>query len=222
MLYTWLLFTCSLIAFNGFIKSLATKFPQLTMQLVATADKKWALVQGKIDLDSLSQSPFHNPRMIVTCENDGDFSYSFEANFVSIHHGQLPRDKECFNKLIASLLPGSGYSLCKGLPSELSTAMAFDTKKIRKWGFPFHRLDHQDCPMWFCSISALERCECCSQLMYYVRRQGQKRQSVTPKQKATRVQPSSHFPLKYLSPDSLKLRRDNASKEHKSVQRKVS
>ena len=160
--------------------------------------------------------------MIVTCENEIDVSFSFEVNFISVQHGQLPGDKECFDKVIASLLPGSCYYLCKGLPSDFSTMMAFDTKKMRKWGFPFHRLDHQDCPMWFFCTSAQERCECCTKLMYYIRMEGKKRQSLTPVQKASRVQPSSHCPMKYLSPNSLKLRRGNASKERKSMQRKVS
>ena len=62
----------------------------------------------------------------------------------------------------------------------------------------------------------------CTKLMYYIRREGKKCQSLTPVQKASRVQPSSHCPMKYLSPKNLKLRRGNASKERKSMQRKVS
>ena len=98
---------CSLTAFDGFVTNIAASFPQLTVQLVTSADKKWAIIHGKIDIDSLSQSPCHNPRMIVTCENEVDVSFSFEVNFISVQHGQLPGDKEFFDKVIASLLPGS-------------------------------------------------------------------------------------------------------------------
>ena len=77
---------CSLTAFDGFVTNLAASFPQLTVQLVTSADKKWAILHGKIDINSLSQSPCHNPRMIVTCENEIDVSFSFEVNFTSVYN----------------------------------------------------------------------------------------------------------------------------------------
>ena len=64
-------------------------------------------------------------------------------------------------------------------------------------------------------------CKFCANLMYYIRREGKKRQSLTSEQKATRVQPSSHFPMKYLSSASQQERRSSLSKERKSLKRQV-
>lgn len=119
--------------------------------------------------------------------------------------GQLPEDNMHFHELLQTLLPGSGYFLCQGLPSDLASMMTYDTKSARRWGLPFGRVDHQECPLWVKAVSSStssrgqpQRCEKCMNLMYYARREA-KRRSVSIEQEANRVLPSSHCPLKYLS-----------------------
>ena len=66
-----------------------------------------------------------------------------------------------------------------------------------------------------------QKCKLCTNLMYYRRREGKKRESVTSEQKAARVQSSSHFPMKYLSPASQEERRSSLGKERKSLKQQV-
>ena len=118
--------------------------------------------------------------------------------------------------------------MCQGLPSQVSSQMTFKTKSARFWGIPFGRVDHRDCPLWFVAVSAtglssvrVHRCDKCSNLMYYLQREANKRKSITPEHKAARVLASSHFPIKYLSPASLQQRKRLISLERKALKQKV-
>lgn len=150
--------------------------------------------------------------MTLSSENKTTVNFKFEVLFVVIVNAVLPDDQNRFDELVNFMSPESGYYVCQGIPYSMSTMMAFQTKSVHKWDFPFQRLGHKDCIMWLRSTatsSSPQRCKFCANLMYYIRREGKKRQSVTFEQRATRVQPSSHFPMKYLSPASQQERRSS-------------
>ena len=175
-------------------------------------------------MESSIDLPVYSSRMIITVSAEDTVSFKFEAMFVIIANGVLPADRDRFHELVRSLCPESGYFLCEGIPYEMATLMDFQTKSMRKWDFPFQRLDHKNCDMWMCSTSltsTTRRCKCCSNLMYYIKREGKKQQAVTAEEKAARVRPSSHFPIKYLSPANQEERRNSIVKEKKSLQRQV-
>ena len=121
------------------------------------------------------------------------------------------------------LLPNSGYIICQGLPSDLVSAMSYDTEKLRKWGLPFNRLDHEECLMWFRlgDSQKSQRCERCSYLTYYLTRKIKQQSLITTEQKEARVLASSHFPMKYLSPASLKQRKAHIINEKRFLKKKV-
>ena len=166
--------------------------------------------------------------MIICSESKTTVTFKFEVLFVAIVTEVLPDDQNRFDELISSMCPDSRYFMCQGIPHNMSTMMAFQTNSLRSWDLPFQRLDHKDCIMWLKSTSSSasaktppQRCKGCTNLMYYIRREGKKRESVTSEQKAARVQPSSHFPMKYLSPASQEERRSSLSKERKSLKQQV-
>ena len=174
------------------------------------------------------QTPLHNPRMVICSEGDQSVMFKFEATYISLLSGQLPEDSERFHELVKTLLPGSGYFLCSGLPADVASMLTYETKSARKWGLPFDRVDHKECLMWLNTDSAPgssrkqpQRCHKCSQLMYYVRRESRKRALLSAEHKAARIQTSSHYPMKYLSPASLQKRRSLILQEKKALKRKV-
>ena len=166
-------------------------------------------------------SPLHCPRMILQCNSDS-VSFRFEVLLLTVKSGNFPTDNELFYELLASMLPDSGFSLCQGLPLEMDTVLPYETKNLRKWGAPFNRLDHKNCLMWLTALTGGVRCQQCTTLLYYMKKEGKKRQAITPEQKAARASSGSHFPYMYLSPFSKKQRRTSTLRERKSLQHKVS
>ncbi len=175
------------------------------------------------------QTPLYSSRMVITSENETSISFKFEVLFTTIVSGIIPANLNHFHDLVNSLNPDSGYFVCQGVPRDVSALlMNCTTKSACTWGLPFGRVDHKECPLWLMAIPVagssmgIHRCDSCTQLTDYVVREAKKRKRITPEQKAARVQPSSHYPMKFLSPVSLKLRRENISRERKLLKRKVS
>ncbi|XP_065918300.1 uncharacterized protein [Dysidea avara] len=211
-------------ALDNVVKELESTFPALIVESCVLGGRRWAIVRGKPSMESSIDLPVYSSRMIITVSAEDTVSFKFEAMFVIIANGVLPADRDRFHELVRSLCPESGYFLCEGIPYEMATLMDFQTKSMRKWDFPFQRLDHKNCDMWMCSTSltsTTRRCKCCSNLMYYIKREGKKQQAVTAEEKAARVHPSSHFPIKYLSPANQEERRNSIVKEKKALQRQV-
>ena len=215
--------------FDSFITDLGRVYPLLTIIVTFLSGKKWGILQCKVEVEPNLLTPIYNPRMVITTENETSLTFKFEVLYKTLVFGHLPADLDRFHDLVKSLLPDSGYFACEGIPPDVSATMSFNTKSARIWGCPFGRVDHIDCPMWLMAIPAtgssslgIQRCEKCTNLMYYIVREAKKRREVTPEQKTARVQVSSHYPMKYLSPASLQLRREHISRERKFLKRKVS
>ena len=187
--------------------------------------RKVGIIHRGLRIESNSPTPLHNPRAVIYSQSDSLVTFKLEAMFVPQVEGHLPEDNTRFHEVLQTLLPASGYFLCPGLPNDVASLLTFDTKSARRWGLPFGRVDHKDCLLWVKVASSSKgqplRCEKCTNLMYYVRRAARKRRSMSAEQKAKRVLPSSHCPLKYLSPASLPSRRRNIAHEKKAQKRKV-
>ena len=220
--------TGSTVLFDDTVTKVVSLYPQLTVEVGVRDCKKWGIIHGGIRIEPNSQTPVHNPRAVISSGGNSLVTFKFEAMLLPQVSGHLPEDNERFLEVLQTLLPGSGYFLCQGLPSEVTSLMTYDTKNARRWGLPFGRIDHQECPLWVKEASSStsphgqpQRCEKCANLMYYVRRQEKKRKLMTPEQMAKRVLPSSHCPVKYLSPASAETRRRNIAQEKKARKRKV-
>ena len=151
------------------------------MKVSIVSGKKWAIVDGKAEIEPSINSPIHSPRMIICNESKTTVTFKFEVLFVAIVTGVLQDDQSCFYELISSICPDSRYFMCQGIPRNMSIMMAFQTKSVCSWDQPFQRLHHKDCIMWLKSTSTSasaktppQKCKLCTNLMYYIRREGKK------------------------------------------------
>ncbi len=220
--------TSSRTPLDDLLTNTKCRYPSLIVTSHAGSDGHWALIEGSTTTSSPLESrmPTRNPRMIVHApgEDPSHISYKFEAHFVVLFQG-LVTDMQ-FGVLLQSLLPGSNYHLCPGLPQQLSESVDFESKSARKWGFPLQRTDHVNCQLWFQRqltprLRQEPTCGKCTTLAKYLRKRLKKRVSVTPTRKANRALPSSRCPWKYLSPATRQLRQSRARKEKASTKKKL-
>ena len=214
--------------FDCTVNTVAILYPQLTVELQIHDGRRWGIIHRGIEIEPNIQTPLHNPRTVICSDSDSLVTFNFEAMFFPKVSGSLPKDNGRLHEILQTLLPGSGYFLCQGVPSDVISLMTYKTKSARRWELPFGRVDHQDCPLWVKETSSdtssqgqPQRCKKCAKLTYYIRREAKKRKSVTPEQKIKRVQASSHCPMMYLSPASLQTRKRNIAQEKKLMKRKV-
>ena len=172
----------------------------------------WVIVEGSVVVDQTSNRPIHNPRMIIAAEMTSKpsmMSYQFQANLLTLSSGLLPENDHEFYELLDTLHPFCGYAVCCGLPKDVCDELeTIQSKNTRKWGLPFGRVDHYDCLLWFQPLRKAEvnRCCQCTKLLHYLQSEIKRRKRVTVEQKALRTLPSSHCPVKYLSPASFSKR----------------
>lgn len=147
---------------------------------------------------------------------------------VTTSSGQLPQELEEFIHLLDTLHPSSGYTICGGIPKEIGLELkSFVSKNARVWGFPFDRVDHKACSLWFrpLSISPIPTCSAicfsCSKLLRYFRKEITRCKRVIPEQKDNRTHPSSHCPIAYLSPASTVKRIKRLQRERRAMKKQV-
>ncbi len=220
--------TSSRTPFDEFLANIRCRYPSLTVTSHASSDGHWAIIEGFTSTSSPLESkmPTRNPRMIVhaPCEDPSHISYKFEAHFVLLYQGLITDTQ--FGVLLQSLLLGSNYHLCPGLPQELRVRVDFECKSARKWGFPLQRTDHVNCQLWF-HVQVTPRlrqeptCRKCKTLAKYLRKMVKTRASVSPTRKARHALPSSRCLWKYLSPVTRHLRQSRARKEKSSTKKKL-
>lgn len=152
--------------------------------------------------------PCYNPRVVLSWQPvDEEVHVAFEANLISIKQFKCSNDLLELFQMIETLLPNSGFVMCSGL-DDSAEELNINCKNARKWSFPFKRTDHVECNMWFQKPpnSSLNRCGKCRDLGYYIKKESQRRQSVTPERKARRVLPSSNYPISKLTPTTQRAR----------------
>ncbi len=199
--------------FDHLITGIKLQFPLLVTSVFSDTTNRWAIVhQAGMSMSSPLGTPVHNPRMIIQTSRvfPSEITYKFEVHFVQLSSGSISEGK--FHELLQTLLPRSGYSLCPGLPETVVSRLDFESKATRRWGYPFKRVDHMDCKLWFqpeVDASRVPRgpsCVKCCNLAYYLKQRIRKRAAVTPEQKAKRIDPSSKCPIRCLSPASQRKR----------------
>ena len=96
----------------------------------------------------MSKAPVNSPQMLLHASHldSTRITLVFQAHFIPLF-SELVTDAQ-FEPLLKSLLPESNYCLCSGLSNDLMDNMNFECKSARKWGFPFHQIDHQECQLW--------------------------------------------------------------------------
>ena len=199
-------------------------YPEVTISCTSSNEVDWAIIQGQLLLSSSLPYPSYNPRVILSwSQTEQEVNVTFEVNLVPIKQAKCGSDVLELFQMVETLLPTSGFVLCQGLDEKVAEEATFDCKNVRKWGFPFNRMDHIDCVMWFQRPpdSTINRCGKCRDLGYYLKKEVQRRKSVTPERKARRVLPSSKYPISKLTPVSQRTRIDSIRKARSKLQLKV-
>ncbi len=199
------------------------RYPTLTPMVFSDSSAQWGIFEGQPTSECSpvdSKTPVRTPRMVIhaTHSEPSVVTFKFEVHFVTLSSG-LTSDPE-FVSLLETLLPESKYRVCPGLPEDVISQLDWECSTARRWGFPFHRVDHQDCKLWFplekesprARLKRMTTCKCCTQLLYYVRKKSKERHSTSEATMARRTDPSSNYPLKFLSPASRKKRESQKRK----------
>ena len=193
---------------DGITKLLQQRYPCFCIRRVTDSTAELAVIEPSLCTSGPITSPISSPRMILRSVGY-DISYTFEVFFTALKSGIMTNDNlvEFFTNL-DSMLPGSGYFHCPGIPKEYNDVVSYDVKSARKWGYPFVRLDHVNCLLWYVPTNQLRKmnrlpsCKYCTNLIYYLRCKVNQRRSLTEQQKKARLEPSSHCPIYSLSPAS--------------------
>ncbi len=212
--------------FDRIVNDIRHEYPDLTANVVSDATARWAIIQQNVYTQGPLQTPVHNPRIVVKEVSHEEATFTFEVHCgIELHRGSV--SDTLFDMLLGTLLPGSGYELCPGLPSDVCAQLTFECKSARKWGFPFQRIDHTQCKLWYhveadlCRIKREPTCDKCSHLLHYSKLQIKRRGQLTSEQKAKRTMPSSTCNLKYLSPANKRMRSQRRSMESFQARKKL-
>lgn len=160
---------------------------------------------------------------ILVCE---DGNYDFQVTFCSKEKGVITDDSD-FRKLCENIAVNSSFKFCPGINVDLYdekyfSVIRYDLKNVRRMVHPIVRIDSIRCLLWHQlskNASIFEKsmstvlCSSCKRLRSDLDQTLVRMVTVSPGEKENRLKPSSHFPEKYLSPQSLKKKRKNVNHE---------
>ena len=152
-------------------------------------------------------------RIVIT----EDKKYDFQVLLRSKGSGYID-SVEKFIELCSMIDPTGGYKFCPGIDTQLyetwyPSVVQYDLKSVRKASDPIARIDSAKYMFWHKlarNSSLTERsmdavlCQACKRLRSDLEQRLKTSSRVTVQDKENRIQLSSHFPVKYLSPDSQK------------------
>lgn len=186
------------------IDQIKAQYPPLSISVYCDSEAQWVMITGSISTRTpLPGIPVPNPRMVLRFPfGQGNNTYTFEVNCIALRTG--PIGDSDFHSWLNTMLPSSGYYLCPGIGNGVECS----TKSVRKWGFPFHRVDHKNCQLWL-PIPVMSKkwshsptCAKCTSLFSYIRKETRRKAAITPTRKRRRVSPSSNYPVSHLTPVS--------------------
>ena len=157
----------------------------------------------------------------------------------TIKYSSLPKRKGISDEFLAlckQISAKGGYKFCPGFnPDMYKTTyldfIRYDPKSLRRTVYPVQRIDSSSCILWHKlakNASIFEKnmtevmCPACKCLRNELTQRLKKVNGASLQQKENRVKPTSHFPEKYLSPKSLKRKRQNMQQERSKLLKKYS
>ena len=189
------------------------------------------------------------PHVIVTCKSchwhppagtssrtrivvHEDGTYYFQVLLHSKETGRMETVDQFLSACGMMANENGDYKFCQGIdPSEYETKyfsiIRYDIKTLRCVGHPFRRIDSCNCLLFHKlakNASIMEKdleCVLCSACKRLVSDLNQRlKTAVSSPVKVKRQQPSSHCPLKYMSPSSQKKRKEYTQRERSNNQKK--
>lgn len=180
------------------IDQIKAQYPPLSISLYFDSEAQWVVITGSVSTwTPLPGRPVPNPHIVLRFPfGQGNNTYTFEVNSIDIHTG--PIGDSDFHARLNTMLPSSSYYLCPGIGNGAECSATSRAKSIRKWGFPFNRVDHKNCELWL-PMPALSKkwghsptCVKCTALFSYLRKETRRKAAITPNRKRNRLSPSSN------------------------------
>ena len=174
----------------------------------------------------LHDCPPAGPTSLARLTVDENMQYSLQVLLHTIESGKL-ESVDQFLKLCNKIPDYSTYKFCPGFDydtymEKYNDKIRYHPSQVQVTRSPFKRVQSSHCTMWHklpknatkaqkSSLSVL--CGSCKRLWGQLDRALQRCMSYSPRRKIKRQQPSSNYPLKYMSPAILKKRKGNTQQE---------
>ena len=174
----------------------------------------------------LHDCPPAGPTSLARLTVDENMQYTLQVLLHSIESGKL-ESVDQFAELCDKISDYSKYKFCPGFDydsymEKYHNKIRYHPSKVLVTTSPFKRVQSSNCTMWHklpnnapkaqkLSLSVL--CGMCKRLRGELDRALKRCTSYSPRRKLKRQQPSSNYPLKYMSPASLKKRKSNTQQE---------
>lgn len=150
----------------------------------------------------------------------------------AVEEGTVFSSDDFFNLCEKIINPNMKF--CPGITEEEYTqyrdVLRYDQKSVQISEKPFSRICSVHCKLWFpiarsCSKAQKQASEVtcveCVRLKVYLKNSADRIAAASPGRKVQHQQSSSHYPLKYLSPDSKKVREMNKKSEQAKQKRLI-
>lgn len=163
---------------------------------------------------------------------DGNAQYKLQVLLHTIESGELESTDQ-FKELCGRISDYSKYKFCPGFDydaymSKYHKKIRYHPSKVQVTTHPFKRVQSSKCTMWYKlpkNASAADKasltvlCGECKRLRSELDRSLQRCVGYSPRRKVKRQQPSSNYPLKFMSPASHKKRKSNTQQERNKDKR---
>jgi len=170
----------------------------------------------------------HHVRMVITPTCTG-YSYSLQVLFETIQTGVITSEDD-FTMLCTFEMSYKFYKFCPGLGykeyhEQYHDVIRYHSAQVHVTELPFQRVDSNNCLKWYKQShnATMEekhadevKCISCKKLIHDLERQKERIESQSPERKVKRQAANSNYPVKYLSPNSVKLRKKNTQTERSS------
>lgn len=158
-----------------------------------------------------------------------DGSYDFQVVYCSKEKGIIKSIGDFF-ELCEKIAMDTSFKFCPGINADLYmskyfSVIRYDPKSVRRTTHPISRIDSHKCLLWHQlskNVSIFEKdmsevlCSSCKRLRSDLEQSLKKKSCLAQNEK---VKSCSHFPEKYLSPKSLKKKRQNINYERTNDKR---
>lgn len=113
---------------------LRNHYLNLVVEMAHEGGKAFFVVWQKEMSMASSAGPIYSPRLLVSSSDGGEPQLEFHVFFHSIcKEAYTPEVADAY---LQSMLPGSGYAVCPGIP-RYPTGVRFKPKKYQQWKLPF-------------------------------------------------------------------------------------
>ena len=217
----YILFTASFI--TDIIDDIKLRYADLVVEQARCEDNVFIVVRQKALSTKSNVGPIYNPRIVILYDGATEPKLEFQGFFKAIVKMQAAADQ-----YLSSLLPGSGYTVCSGIPA-IPEEVRFSPKKYRAWTSPFVRHDSHNCKLWMVPTHhrrapddpLYNSCSSCRLLWHDVGVLVRRSRKISPSNKAKRRLPSSKTKMMYLSPGSFTQRPRNSRVERKAMMKSL-